>query len=171
VLLWTGLAVGLGAAVLDRSMLTWGFGAMAPVRAMAVYAVLGPVLMFLEVAGAVVCAVCVVVLVVVPRERSAPREDPAEAEEPAVDVEPLPSTEDVDLGEDDFRASYRVDFAGRWGGRERFRVTGTQDVRAVIAWAQGRADGRVFEVWVEHATAEGVTQIRLAQVPADTVDA
>jgi hypothetical protein len=50
-------------------------------------------------------------------------------------------------------------------------VSGTQDVRAVIAWAQGRADGRVFEVWVEHATAEGVTQIRLAQVPADTVDA
>jgi hypothetical protein len=136
-----------------------------------IYSVVGPVLAVLGIAGAALCAACVLTLAVVPRERPVSQEGAAVPPAAEVDAEPLPPAEDVDLAADDFRAAYRVDFAGRWGGRERFRVTGTQDVRAVIAWAQGQADGRDCEVWVEHATADGVTQIRLAHVPAAAVDA
>lgn len=171
-LLWIGLAVGLGATAADRSLATWGFGVLSPGLLVVVYAVAGPVLTFLGIAGAVLGGAAVVALVVLPRERPVGSEGVAVPAPAEIDAEALPSTtEDVDLAADDFRASYRVDFAGRWGGKERFRVAGADDVRAVVAWAQCQADGRAFEVWVEHATTDGVAQVRIAHVLAGTPSA
>jgi hypothetical protein len=167
----TGLICGLGAYVLNRVLLTIVYNSSNVDLAVSLSAITDPVLAFFGVSGAAVFAVSVVVLAAASRDARAARPVRAGRDDyPTDDVELLPPAEELDLAVDDFNASYRVDFAGRWGGHERFRLGGARDVRDVIGWAHNQAEGRSFEVWVEHATAAGVAQIRLAEISADVPD-
>jgi hypothetical protein len=45
-----------------------------------------------------------------------------------------------------FSAVCRVDFAGRRGGTERYRLTDAHDIRDVVAWADTQSEGRTYEI-------------------------
>lgn len=50
--------------------------------------------------------------------------------------------------------AYRVYFHGRAGHADEWRVTGARSVNEVVAWANERADGRSYVLYVEVKTAE-----------------
>ena len=59
--------------------------------------------------------------------------------------------------------TYRVYFWSPDGGRcDEYELTGAQDVREVIAWADSNADGRVAEIFLRHDHPPEHGLIRLA---------
>lgn len=162
-ILWAVAGAGLIAAVANRVLLTWVYNEMDLDVALALSAITDPVLTFTSVVGAAVAAVAIIVPAA---RRRAPESMPGRDPSMGVDVdaellaplegEPAPG---ADAGQ--FSAVYRVDFTGRWGGTERYRITESDDVRDVVGWAEFESQGRDFDVWVEHASRDGVSLVPL----------
>lgn len=165
--LWAVAAVGLLAGIANRVLLTWIYNRMAVDAAIALNTITDPVLTFVSIVGAVAAAVAIIFAAPqrVTGQTSAsgtPGTGPVAARD--VDAELLPPLEGAaapgaDSGQ--FSAVFRVDFTGRWGGTERYRITDSRDVRDVVAWAEVEAQGRAFDVWIEHASRDGVSLVPL----------
>lgn len=67
---------------------------------------------------------------------------------PGVDVQPV-DPRDIEIEWD--AMTYHVYFWSQDGGRcEEHELSGAQNVREVVAWAEGNADKRVPEIFVRH---------------------
>lgn len=187
---WAGAGAALAAVLLDRAVQTWLYRWIEITTAVAVYTVAGTVLSVVAMVGAVVAGGALLLPVLrrtVGAERAlgdrpgavaaegapggAGGADPsggglgAELLPPRDGAEPLAGGPDAD-GPGEPAPVYRVDFAGLWGGTERYRLTGARDVREVLGWAQAQAEGRGYDVGVERPGGDDAGLVPLLRAPA-----
>ena len=174
-----GAIPGLGSLALDHALGVWIYNDIRLGTALALTAITHPVLTFLSTAGAALSAACVLYCSITRRDCSIARRDTV-AGAPFYDTSPSPIELEAELllsfqdaepkAEDDrsatdFHPIFRVDFTGPWGV-QRFRLTEADDVRDVASWATAQAEGRSFQIWVEHVSADGAALVHLATEPA-----